>query len=388
MRDAECGRGEEALIRTLQSEIRDPQWWSIRMIPVSENIKSISPYVPGKPIEELERELGITGSIKLASNENPLGPSPKAVAAVKKTLEGLNRYPDGSGFYLSEALAKKYEVALSQVILGNGSNELIELAVLTFVQPGDEVVSADPSFVVYKMITQAAGGTNVVVPCKDLRHDLDAMAERITARTRIVFIANPNNPTGTMNTRAEMDRFMGRVPDHVVVAVDEAYYEYVTHAEYPDSLDYLKEGKNVLALRTFSKIYGLAGLRIGYGITKPEIAEFMNKVRQPFNTNSLAQAAALAALSDRKHVEKSIAINNEGKQYLYQSFQRLGVQYIPTEANFILFETAIDAKDVYAALLKQGVIIRPMGGKRLRVTIGLPEENKRFVAELEKIVKA
>jgi histidinol-phosphate aminotransferase len=358
------------------------------MITVSDNIKNITPYVPGKPIEELERELGISGSIKLASNENPLGPSPKAIAAVKKAVEGLNRYPDGSGFYLSQALAKKYGVDLPQIILGNGSNELIELVVRTFVQPGDEIISADPSFVVYKMIAQAACGANVIVPCKDMCHDLDAMAERITQKTRIIFIANPNNPTGTMNTRAEMDRFMDRVPDHVVVAVDEAYFEYVTHAEYPDSLDYLKEGRNILALRTFSKIYGLAGLRIGYGITKPELAEFMNKVRQPFNTNSLAQIGALAALADRKHVEKSIAINNEGKQYLYQSFQQLGVSYIPTETNFILFETALDGKDVYTALLKQGVIIRPMGGKRLRVTIGLPEENKRFVGELEKVLKA
>jgi histidinol-phosphate aminotransferase len=358
------------------------------MITVSENIKGISPYVPGKPIEEVERELGITGTIKLASNENPLGPSPRAVAAIKKVLEGLNRYPDGSGFYLSQALAKKYGVDISQIILGNGSNELIELVVRTFLQPGDEIVSADPSFVVYKMITQAAGGTNVIVPCKDMRHDLDAMAERITEKTKVVFIANPNNPTGTMNTRAEMDRFMARVPDHVIVAVDEAYFEYVTHAEYPDSLDYLKDGRNILALRTFSKIYGLAGLRIGYGITTAEIAEMMNKVRQPFNTNSLAQTGALAALGDRKHVEKSIALNNEGKQFLYQSFQQLGVSYIPTEANFILFETTRDAMDVFNALMKQGVIIRPMGPTRLRVTIGMPEENKRFVAELEKIVTA
>lgn len=356
-------------------------------ISVSENIRSISPYVPGKPIEEVERELGITGTIKLASNENPLGPSPKAVAAVKKALEGLNRYPDGSGFYLSQALAKKYEVKTGQIILGNGSNELIELVVRTFIQPGDEIVSADPSFVVYKMITQAAGGTNVIVPCKDMRHDLDAMAERITPKTKIVFIANPNNPTGTMNPKPEMDRFMERVPDHVIVGVDEAYFEYVTHADYPDSLDYLKEGRNILALRTFSKIYGLAGLRIGYGITTPEIAELMNKVRQPFNTNSLAQTGALAALADRKHVEKSVALNNEGKQFLSQSFRQLGVPYIPTEANFILFETALDCKDAYTALMKQGVIVRPMGGKRLRVTIGLPEENKRFVAELEKLIK-
>ena len=358
------------------------------MIPVSDNIKNITPYVPGKPIEELERELGISGSIKLASNENPLGPSPKAISAIKKALEGLNRYPDGSGFYLSQALAKKHGVDTNQIILGNGSNELIELVVRTFVQPGDEIISADPSFVVYKLITQAAGGTIVIVPCADMRHDLDVMAERITDKTKIVFVANPNNPTGTMNTTAEMDRFLARVPDHVIVAVDEAYFEYVTHAEYPDSIDYLKEGKNILALRTFSKIYGLAGLRIGYGITTTEIAGLMNKVRQPFNTNSLAQIGAVAALSDRKHVEKSIAINNEGKQFLSHSFQRLGVTYTPTETNFIYFETARDGKELYTALLKQGVIIRPMGGNRLRVTIGLPEENKRFVEELEKIIKA
>ncbi|MHB8846014.1 MAG: histidinol-phosphate transaminase [Nitrospirota bacterium] len=357
------------------------------MINVSDNIKNISPYVPGKPLEELERELGISGSIKLASNENPLGPSPRAVNAIRKALEGLNRYPDGSGFYLSQALAKNLGVDLNQVILGNGSNELIELAVRTFVQPGDEVISAEPSFVVYKLVTQAANGTNVIVPCRDMRHDLDAMAERITAKTRIVFIANPNNPTGTMNTKAEMDRFMAKVPGHVLVAVDEAYFEYVTRADYPDSLDYLRDGGNILALRTFSKIYGLAGLRIGYGITKPEIAGPMNKVRQPFNTNSLAQIAALAALSDRKHVEKSVTVNNEGKQFLYREFDRLGISYIPTETNFIMFETALEGREVYDRLLKTGVIIRPMGPKKLRVTIGLPEENKRFAAELEAIVK-
>ena len=358
------------------------------MIPVSENIKSISPYVPGKPIEELERELGISGSIKLASNENPLGPSPKAVTAIKRAVEGLNRYPDGSGFYLSQALAKQLGVDLAQVILGNGSNELIELAVRTFVQPGDEVVSADPSFVVYKMITQAAGGTNVIVPCRDLTHDLDAMAEALSPRTRLVFIANPNNPTGTMNTKTEMDRFMAKVPGHVLVCVDEAYFEYVTRADYPDSLDYLREGRNVLAFRTFSKIYGLAGLRIGYGITLPEVAELMNKVRQPFNTNTLAQAGALAALADRKHVKKSVTMNNEGKQLLYREFERLGITYVPTEANFILFETKLDSRELYASLLKKGVIIRPMGPQRLRVTIGLPEENKRFAAELEAALKA
>jgi histidinol-phosphate aminotransferase len=357
------------------------------MITVSENIKNITPYSPGKPIEELERELGIQGSIKLASNENPIGPSLRALTAIKKAVSGLSRYPDGSGYYLSQALAKKYGVELSQIVLGNGSNELIELAVRTFVQQGDEVISADPSFVVYKMITQAAGGVNVIVPLKENRHDLEAMAGRITPKTKIIFIANPNNPTGTMNTAAEMEHFMGRVPDNVIIAVDEAYCEYVTRSDYPDSLDYLKAGRTVLALRTFSKIYGLAGLRIGYGITTPELTELMNKVRQPFNTNSLGQIGALAALSDRKHVEMSIALNNEGKQFLYQSFGQLGVSYIPTETNFIMFETQLDGRELYNALLQKGVIIRPMGGKRLRVTIGLPEENKRFAAELEQILK-
>lgn len=356
------------------------------MISVSENIKTITPYSPGKPIEELERELGITGSIKLASNENPLGPSPKAINAVKKALDGLNRYPDGSGFHLISALARKLDVRPDQIILGNGSNELIELAVRTFVQPGDEVISAEPSFVVYKMVTQAADGKNVIVPCREHRHDFEAMANRITERTKIIFIANPNNPTGTMNTRAEMDRFMGRVPGHVLVVVDEAYFEYVTRADYPDSMDYLKEGRNILVLRTFSKIYGLAGLRIGYGITKPELCQLMQKVRQPFNTNSLAQAAALAALSDDKHVQRSIAINNEGKQFLYNAFQRLGISYLPTETNFIYFETPLDCYELYNKLLSRGVIIRPMGGRNLRVTIGLPSENERFVKELEEIL--
>jgi len=357
------------------------------MMPVPEHIRTIVPYSPGKPLDELERELGISGSIKLASNENPLGPSPRAVAAVKKTVADVNRYPDGSGYHLTQALAKKYGVEPSRIILGNGSNELIELSVRAFVQPGDQVVSADPSFVVYRMVTQAAGGANVVVPCREGRHDLDAMAERITPRTRIVFIANPNNPTGCMNTAAELDRFLGRVPDHVLVAMDEAYCEYVTHADYPDTLEQLGQGKNLLVLRTFSKIHGLAGLRIGYGIAAPEVVGTMNRVRQPFNTNALAQAGALAALGDYKHVEKSIAMNNEGKKFLCQSFERLNVTYLPTEANFVYFETQRDGRELYDALLRTGVIIRPMGERHLRVTIGLPEENQRFITELEKILK-
>ena len=358
------------------------------MISVSENIKSITPYSPGKPIEELERELGITGSIKLASNENPLGPSPKALQAIREGLAGLNRYPDGSGHYLCKAIAEKLGVDPSQIILGNGSNEVIELAVRTFVQPGDEVISAAPSFVVYPLVTQATGGVNVSVPLKDDRHDLDAMADKITPKTRLIFIANPNNPTGTMNTAQEMERLLERVPGHVIVAVDEAYFEYVTRNDYPDSLAALHRGKRILIMRTFSKIHGLAGIRIGYGITEPGIAALMNKVRQPFNTNSLAQLAARAALNDAKHVALSQKANAEGKQFLTQSFQRMDIPFIPTEANFIMFETGKDAAELYQSLLKTGVIVRPMGGNRLRVTIGLPEENKRFVEELEKIFKA
>ena len=359
------------------------------MITVSDNIKSISPYVPGNPIEELERELGISGSIKLASNENPLGPSPKAIAAVKKVVEGLNRYPDGSGFYLSQALAKKYGVDIAQIILGNGSNELIELVVRTFVQPGDEIISADPSFVVYKMITQAACGANVIVPCKDMRHDLDAMAERITPKTKIVFIANPNNPTGTMNTKAEMDRFMDRVPDHVIVAVDEAYFEYVTHADYPDSLDYLKEGKNILALRTFSKIYGLAGLRIGYGITTrgDRRAHEQGATALQYQLAGADRRAGGACRTGSTWRSRSPS-TTRGSSSCTSPSSGSASRTSRRRRTSSCSRPPWTARTCTPRCSRQGVIIRPMGGKRLRVTIGLPEENKRFVAELEKIVKA
>lgn len=356
------------------------------MIPVPEHVRSLVPYSPGKPLEELERELGISGSIKLASNENPLGPSAKAVAAVKKAAAGLHRYPDGSGHDLTAALAGRYGVGPDRIILGNGSNELIELAVRAFVQPGDEVISAAPSFVVYASAAQAAGGVNVIVPCTENRHDLAAMAARITPRTRIVFVANPNNPTGTMNTAAEMDRLVERLPEHVLLVLDEAYFEYVVRSDYPESLAYVAADRNVLVLRTFSKIYGLAGLRIGYGIAAPDIVATLNKVRQPFNTGSPSQAGAQAALADQKHVERSLALNSEGKQFLSLAFERMGISFVPTEANFIWFETGRDAAEVYQALLRLGVIIRPMGGRRLRVTIGLPEENVRFVKALESVL--
>ena len=267
------------------------------MIRVPDYVASITPYQPGKPISELERELGISGSIKLASNENPLGPSKAALAAIKANLKDLNRYPDGGGYYLKAALASKLGVRESHLILGNGSNELLDIAARTFLRPGDEAIMAAPSFVVYAMAVRQIGARAVEVPCVNFRHDLAAMANAVTERTRMIFIANPNNPTGTMNSRSEFDAFMDAVPEDIIVVIDEAYYEYVENPEYADSMRHLRLGRNLLILRTFSKIYGLAGLRIGYGVSSTGILEEMNKIREPFNTGTLGQAAALANLT-------------------------------------------------------------------------------------------
>jgi len=341
-------------------------------------VLGIQPYVPGKPIEELERELGITNSIKLASNENPVGPSPKALEAIKASFSDINRYPDGAGYYLKKVLAEKLSVSEDELILGNGSNELLDIVAKTYMQDGDEAVMAVPSFVVYSMAVQGVGGKSIQVPLKNYTHDLGAMSGAITPKTKIIFIANPNNPTGTINRRDEFERMMEKVPDHIIVVLDEAYYEYVTAADYADSMKYLHSEKNVLILRTFSKIYGLAGLRIGYGIAKKEILDNMNRLREPFNTNTVAQMAALAALDDSEHVSHSRNVNETGKKYLYSGLDSLGAAYVPTEANFIYMPVQ-NAMAVYNGLLKKGVIIRPMGPQAIRVTIGLPEENKRFI---------
>jgi len=356
------------------------------MIKPPKHIETIQPYVPGKPIEELERELGITGSIKLASNENPLGPSPRAVNALRRGLKELNRYPDGSCYYLRDALSSALNVRPEELIFGNGSNELIELAARTYLGPGDEAIMAHPSFVVYSTIVQAAQGKAVVVPLKAWRHDLAAMASRITSKTRMIFIANPNNPTGTINTNAEMKSFMKKVPDRALVVVDEAYYEYVSSPDYAKSMPYLRK-KNILILRTFSKIYGLAGLRIGYGLAHKDIVSEMNKVRQPFNVNTPAQAAALAALSDTGHIEKSRQINEKGKHYLYRHLKALGIHFVPTEANFIFmtFPEEIVSR-LNDQLLREGVIVRPMGPAAVRITIGLPGENRRLIAALKRFI--
>jgi histidinol-phosphate aminotransferase len=288
------------------------------MIRPPEYVLGIQPYVPGKPIEELERELGIPYSIKLASNENPLGPSPAAIKAIKDAFLDLNRYPDGSGFYLTRALADMLNVSQDEIILGNGSNEIIDIAVKTFLKDNDEAVMAVPSFVVYAMAVKSVGGTPVQLPLNNYTHDLAAMVDAITPGTKMLFIANPNNPTGTINKKDEFDRMMETIPDSVLVVVDEAYYEYVSDSDYADSMKYLGSGKNILILRTFSKIFGLAGLRIGYGIAKKELLSDMNRIREPFNTNTIAQKAALAALTDKEHVDNSRRINEQGKKYLYK----------------------------------------------------------------------
>lgn len=362
------------------------------MVKAPEHIRSIKPYIPGKPIEELERELGIKGSVKLASNENPIGPSPMALKAIKnslrssKSLSSLNRYPDGSGYYLKKELAKKLSVKPEEIILGNGSNELLDLAVRTFLSPGDDAVMAHPSFVVYSMSVQAAGGNSIQVPLKDYKHDLDAMLAAVTPKTKMLFIANPNNPTGAMNTKAELDSLIANIRDDILVVLDEAYYEYVTDTGYADSLKHFRNGKDILILRTFSKLYGLAGLRIGYGIARRDIVAEMNKIRAPFNTNSIAQKAAIEALNDKAHIRKTKEINAKGKKYFYKELSSLGIKYVPTEANFIYIIMDGDSRAVYEALLKQGVIVRPMGPRELRVTIGLPEENKRFINALKKVI--
>jgi len=355
-------------------------------------VSAIQPYVPGKPVEELERELGIRDSVKLASNENPLGPSPLVLKEIindltnTKSSLSLNRYPDGNGYYLKQALSRRLSVSEDEIILGNGSNELIDIAARTFLQPGDEAVMAHPSFVVYPMATQAQGATAIQIPLKKYTHNLDAMVDAITSSTKIVFIANPNNPTGTMNTKAEFERFMKRVPEGILVVCDEAYCEYVTKPDYPDSMKYLAQGKDILILRTFSKMYGLAGLRIGYGIGRKDIIGEMNKLRPPFNTSSIAQKAALWALQDENHLQRTRQINEQGKTYLYKELDSIGMKYVPTEANFIFMPLEHDAHTLYTILLKQGVIVRPMGQHEIRVTIGLPEENKRFIDALKKFM--
>jgi histidinol-phosphate aminotransferase len=353
---------------------------------VHPNIASLSPYVPGKPIEELERELGITRAIKLASNENPCGPSPKGVAVLGEIGPMLHRYPDGGGRRLRVALAERWKLTPDHVILGNGSDEIIGLLIRAVMAPGDEAVMADHTFVIYKTEVTTAHGVPIEVPLKAWRHDLAAMAEAVTPRTRLLFVCNPNNPTGTMVTAAEVERLMTRLPEHVVVVFDEAYYEYVRSREFPDSLAYVKQNRHAVVLRTFSKIYGLAGLRIGYGLSTPEIVGYLNRVRPPFNANSVAQRAALAALGDEEHLARSRSVTESGLAVLQAGLRNLGFDPVPSEANFVYFDVGRDGKQVFERLLREGIIIRHIEGHMLRVTVGLPEENQRFLQALAMVV--
>jgi histidinol-phosphate aminotransferase len=356
----------------------------------NEHILGIAPYEPGKPVEEVERELGIHDAIKLASNENPLPPSDKVQKAVVDALATLNRYPDGSGYYLREALARRHDVTGAHIVLGNGSNELIEMVVRAFLRPGEEAVIPHPSFVVYPMVVQATGGIRVVVTLKDYRLDLEGMSRAITPMTKMVFIANPNNPTATIVTRDEVEAFMARVPPRVVVVFDEAYWEFAQGPDFPDALQYMREGRKVVVLRTFSKAASLAGLRVGYMVAHPDCVSLINRIRAPFNVNTLAQVAALAALEDGAHIVECMRMIEAGRAYLAEEFGSLGLTFAPSRANFLLVDVGRNAVDVYQRLLREGVIVRPMTSfgleNALRVTVGTPEENRRLIKALRKVL--
>jgi len=357
---------------------------------IKKSIEQLDTYKPGKPIEELEREYGIKGAIKLASNENPLGPSPKAVEAVSAALTNINRYPDTNGFYLKEGLSRKLGVKSDTIFLGNGSDEIIQLVTQAFLMPGEEAIMGDPTFSFYQLVVTAAGGKEVMVPLKGFSYDLSSMADCINPQTKLIFINNPLNPTGTIIKREDFERFLELVPPDVILVIDEAYGEYASCESFPDTLKYLEKGKCIFILRTFSKIYGLAGLRIGYGIAQSQLIDCLNKIKGPFNTNSLAQAAALAALDDEEHLKRSLANNREGLAYLYSELSKLGVEYLPTEANFFLIKIGKNAHSVYEGLLQEGIIVRTMAGYGLhqyvRVSVGLPSENEKFIKALGKVI--
>ena len=353
-------------------------------------IEDIPVYIPGKPIAEVKRELGLKNIIKLASNENPLGPSPKALQAVKKALKSVFLYPEGSGILLKQKIAKKLGLRPSNIILGNGSDELIEIIGKTVLNPEDEIIISADGFIRYKMAGDLMGCRVITVPSKEYKHDLAGMKAAITPKTKVVFIINPNNPTGTYVTDRELNEFFQGLREDIIVVFDEAYYEYATQKDYPQTMDYLKQGKNVIILRTFSKIYALAGLRVGYGLAGEELVSYLERVRPPFNVNSLAQVAAEVSLDDKQQIKRSLGLVEKEKKKLYRELDKLPVAYIPSAANFVLIDLKREAGEICKKLLASGVIVRPMGEYKLpnclRVTIGLPAENKRFIRELKKQV--
>jgi len=359
---------------------------------VPSHIASLTPYVPGKPIEEVEREFGVTNVAKLASNENALGPSPRALAAVREAAAKMNVYPDGSAFYLRNALAAKLGVEAREVFVGNGSNELIELLVRTFVLDGEEVLTSAQSFIAYKLAAQAHGRTLVEAPMKARFHyDLDALRKLLSRRTKVVFLANPDNPTGTWFTEQELLPFLDAVPKDTLVVLDEAYVEFVDGPGFQDALALRRKYPNLVVLRTFSKIYGLAGLRLGYGLARPDVVEYVDRVRAPFNVNLVAQAAGVAAISDAEHVERSRALVREERPFLAEGLKALGATVVPSQGNFVLADfPGRPGKDLFEALLREGVVVRPMGGYGFptaqRISVGLHAENQKCLAALATVL--
>ena len=360
------------------------------MITPKENILKVAPYVPGKPIEEVKRELGLKDVVKLASNENPYGPSRRVLAALTKASRQINRYPDGACFYLRQALAKRLKIDENQLIFGNGSDEIIVLAVRAFVRAGEEVVIAKPSFLIYEIASLIEGAVVRAVPLKNFRYDLEGMKASITPKTKIVFIGNPDNPAGTYIPKNELKEFLNAVSENILVFIDEAYFEYVNAKDYPDGINFLKTHKNVVVTRTFSKMYGLAGLRIGYGIGDPSIIGVLDRLREPFNVNALAQAAAIACLEDQKYYRGIAKSVERERKFLYAAFKKLGVHYETSFTNFILLKVNGDSTSVAKALLKKGIIIRDMnvwGLKNyIRVTIGSSKENKLLIKALTEVL--
>lgn len=354
-------------------------------------IRAIAPYQGGKPISELAREMGLNEAdiVKLASNENPLGISPKAQMAIDDVIADIARYPDGNSFALREAVSQKFNVAPNQIVFGNGSNDILELVARAFLHAGCEAIYSQHAFAVYPLVTQAVGATGIVVPAQNYAHDLGGFLEAITPKTRLIFIANPNNPTGTLIAKAELKAFLKQVPNNVLVVLDEAYDEYLSAEHKSEAIRWLNEFENIIISRTFSKAYGLAGLRIGFGLMHADVADMLNRVRQPFNVNSMAQAAAVASLADDDFVARSYAANQAGMAQLTQGFHKLGLEYIPSSANFVSFRVK-DAAAVNQQLLQNGVIVRPIANYEmpdyLRVSVGLFSENARFLEVLEHII--
>jgi len=359
---------------------------------ICRGIIDLKPYIPGKPIEEVKRELGLKEVIKLASNETSVGPSPLAIEAIKKEIRNINLYPEGSSSLLREKLAHSLSIDKEMIIIGNGEDDIIDLIGMAFINEGDEVITGEITFPAYETAAKIMGGKLISVKLKDYTYDLEEIARRINKKTKIIFICNPNNPTGTIVDKEAVDRFTKQVPEDVVVVFDEAYYDYVEDKNYPNSLSYVLEEKNVIILRTFSKIAGIAGVRIGYGIAKPELIGYLNRVVNPFTTNRLAQVAALASLDDEEHRKKVLRSNQEGKKYLYRELKEIDLFYLPTEANFIFIDLKEDTEVIFEKLLKKGVIIRP--GETwgcpnfIRVTIGTPYENEKFIHALKEIMSS